>query len=216
MLLKEIEMNVDYNGYSKHTRSAYFIIDSLVGAKDRRIDVVFIPEPDISRAGSLVNWMKLNFDLQICANAILSNSAYSYAPFEIAKKEAFLRFDKYCYDVLRVKPTQPKKKYKTQHELILSFFNNPSGKMKEYGIKIVHTDRWNYEQFEETNGPRWCCMCSEIAPARVMKYEDRGYKINTGSYANYLKWKENQGYHQDYEYPEDDGRSIKFYWNLPP
>lgn len=184
--VKDIAYGYNNQTYSRHTRSAHFCINSCIGAKDKQIDFVFIPEPDIARAGSLINWMKFNFDLQICANAITAKSAYSYAPFEIARREAFLRNDHYCCDILRVKPRRISK---TDEKKAVDDEDQISLIMKEYGIQLTHKKRFAYQP-----RPGWRCRCDEIGPTRIKKYEDRGYNVSTGSYEDYLKWKRNPSY----------------------
>lgn len=168
-------------GYNKHVRAVYFAIDELIGAPKKKMDVVFVPEEDLKNVGGLVNWMKYNFDFQICANAVLPKTVYSLAPLEIANRAAFLRLDQYCCDVKRVpkqvvevKPNKYGYSYKSRAETML-----------EEGLELVTDVRWK-DQFEEYYG---MCNCEEIAPNRVRKYEKRGYHVETGTCTQYKEWR---------------------------
>jgi hypothetical protein len=171
-------------GYNKHVRAVYFAIDSFIGASDKMMDVVFVPEEDLNNCGGLINWMKYNFDFQICANAILPKSAYCMAPLEISNRSAFLRLDQYCCDVKRVPPkftpdiSDPLGRYiyLTTEEMMLT-----------KGIEFKSEVRWQ-NQFDEMYG---CCNCERIAPKRLEKYEKRGYKVESGTCAQYKEWRKN-------------------------
>lgn len=169
-------------GYNKHVRAIYFACDSLIGSKKSQMDVIFVPEQDILQTGSLINWMKYNFDFQICANAILTKSAYCLAPQEIANRVAYLRLDQYCCDVKRVpkvmfdeNASKAKKKY---------IWKSREDQMLEEGMQLIPDVRWS-SQFDDYG----MCNCQEIAPNRVRKYEKRGYHVETGTCAQYKEWR---------------------------
>jgi hypothetical protein len=170
-------------GYQKHVRAVYFAIDSFIGATDKKMDIIFVPEEDLNNVGGLVNWMKYYFDFQICANAILPNSAYCLAPLEISNRIAHLRLDQYCCDVTRAEPqiSETKKKSKKEKQ-----WKSAEELNLEKGIQLTTEVRWN-EQFDEVYFGS--CNCTRIVPDRVTKYEERGYKIETGTCTQYKEWR---------------------------
>ena len=97
--IEDVENSYDYQ---KHVRGIYYSVE-MPGVGN--LDIIFLPEADTKACGGLVQWMKLNFDFQICANAILPRTAYCLAPHEIASRKAFLRVDQYCQDCDEADPS---------------------------------------------------------------------------------------------------------------
>jgi len=166
-------------GYNKHVRAVYFNIDFIVGAPKKTMDVIFVPEMDIANCGGLINWMKYNFDLQICANAISAESAYCYAPKEIANGKGYIRLDQYCCGVTITDPPP------TPSEDSIKSPRRQRFRVEEHGIEAIEDQRWE-SQFDEDYGT---CNCPEIVVQRILKYRERGFQIVAGTFDEYEKWR---------------------------
>jgi len=106
------------NTYQKHIRSLYFNIEMVKPGEQEKcrcigqggsvvninecpsyhfkVDMLFVPEEDVVRSGSLWNWMKRNFDIQVTVNGVGPNGVKCMAPHEIQSRTAYLRTDQYC------------------------------------------------------------------------------------------------------------------------
>lgn len=166
----------DSFGYNKHVRAIFFAIDQLKQDKRRKMDVVFVPEVDLKATGGLLQWMKYNFDFQICANAITPTSSYCLAPLEIASRMAYCRMDQYCCDA-KIEDKPPKKGNR-----------NRGNKQGEGGpfVNLIEEVRWERDW---DGGDGGMCACTEIVPDRIKKYHDRGYFVMTGTCKEYQEWR---------------------------
>eukprot|EP01127_Copromyxa_protea_P007931 TRINITY_DN1805_c0_g1_i2.p1 TRINITY_DN1805_c0_g1~~TRINITY_DN1805_c0_g1_i2.p1 ORF type:complete len:231 (-),score=82.48 TRINITY_DN1805_c0_g1_i2:15-707(-) len=127
-------------------------------------DVVFVKEQHVTAyPNGILDWMKYNFDFQICANAITPTGAYCIAPHEIARRVAYLRQDQYCCSCDNEEP-----------------FCLPPEVMK---FTANCENRW-----PELDYPP--CNCENIIPRRIQKYQKRGYKVVLGEWKNYQELQE--------------------------
>jgi hypothetical protein len=163
-------------GYNKHVRAIFFAIDQLKQNPALKMDVVFVPEIDIESVGGLINWMKYNFDFQICANAITPSSTYCLAPLEIASRIAFCRMDQYCCDA-RIDEKPPEAKKQQQR-----------GRPQKEGPHVTVLEQVRWENDWDC-GDQGMCACVEIVPDRIEKYQRRGYFVLTGTCKEYHQWR---------------------------
>jgi hypothetical protein len=162
--------------YSKHLRSIYYQVrlnrlhlfksmcecapqfecDSCYSPR-LTIDFLFIPVCDmesaadtLGEAATVFDWMRMNFDMDICANAIFASNIQCLVPSQIARRQATLRQDQYCRDLEILKSEWQEGHYAA----CLS-------SLRRYLISIN-------------------CNCIDILPRRYKKYTDRGYDVELG------------------------------------
>lgn len=195
-LASMMEGEEDSFDYTKHVRSYYCKISLEVPAgtpcdSDRiqSIDVVFIPAADMAKYGSPCSWMKYNFDLQICANAITTNGLYCLAPHEISAHLAFMRLDQYCLDIVR-----DTRYYADAYECILTMDGDTeAGEEDEEAREMRHFLVVHPESYiERKDSHRWKhasrCECFSIIYNRIQKYMTRGFHFIYGTYEDYERF----------------------------